>query len=395
MKRIIHFTTLMVTAFLTLSSASQSDSIQEILVPAIDFSKNELSTKPQILTDLEEKNSNVIVEAAVKSVVRMRIADLPTLYGECSLVVPSPSLPNINGRTLSATTSDDIVYSKQGSYTITWQYDDGSGTILEQKQEVVIKDVSALAPEIAQLPIITGDCMVSVTPPVAFDNCKGRVFAQTNDPLTYEKPGEYSILWVFEDGNGNATYQEQRVLVQDLIAPSITAPADLILKIDEWEQFAVAEDLGKPEGYDNCSEVVLSNNAPSFFKAGITEVIWTATDRNGNTATSTQKITVLSADSGNRIENNLLSFQGELKAGEFHLFPNPATSQTNLYVEIDLEAEVKIELFDANGRLVYEKSIQRSRGFEYQIPVSELSSGVYQVQVSVGDQIMSKRLIKK
>ncbi len=391
----MHFTTLIAIAFLTLSSATQPEPIQEILPSAFDFSKSELSAQPQIQQDLQQKTSNTSVEVAEKNAVRTRIADLPTLNGECSLVVPSPSIANENGRTLAATTSDDIFYSKQGSYTVTWQYDDGNGTILEQKQEVVIKDVSALTPEAVKLPTIRGDCMVTISPPAAFDNCKGRVFAKTNDPLIYDQPGEYSVLWVFEDGNGNATYQEQAVLVQDLISPLITPPADLTIRIEEREQFAIAENLGTPLGSDNCSEVVISNNAPSYFEVGITEVIWTSTDGNGNTSQAIQKITVIASVPRNGLENNRFAIQGELKPGEFQLFPNPAISETNLYVGMDQEADVKIELFDGAGRLVYERSIRRSNTFEYQIPVNNLSAGVYQVQVSVGDQIMSKRLIKK
>ncbi|WP_296704559.1 T9SS type A sorting domain-containing protein [Algoriphagus sp.] len=387
------FIILVLIGFMTLTSSGQSEEIQETFIQTLNFSKNAIEENSEIKENSIQQGEDIDKE--IKTPIRKKLADLPTLYGECSLVVPSPTIPNENGRSLVATTSDDIFYSKQGTFTLTWQYDLGDGNFLEQEQEIVIKDVSALAPEVSNLPLIKGDCMVTVTPPAAFDNCKGRILAKTNDPLIYDQPGQYSILWIYEDGNGNATYQEQSILVQDLIAPSISPPTDLTVRINENEQFLVLEDLGIASGSDNCSEVLISNNAPSFFEIGTTEVIWTSTDNNGNSSQAIQKITVIPSSLENNQESNRLSFQKELKVGEFHLFPNPASSVSNIYVGIDREAEVKIEVFDSAGRLVYEHSLQKSNTFEYQIPVNELSAGVYQVQVSVGDQIMSKRLIKK
>jgi hypothetical protein len=50
--------------------------------------------------------------------------------------------------------------------------------------------------------------------------------------------------------------------------------------------------LGTPATADNCSVASVTNNAPSTFPAGTTNVVWTVTDGSGNTATATQVVIV-------------------------------------------------------------------------------------------------------
>jgi hypothetical protein len=50
--------------------------------------------------------------------------------------------------------------------------------------------------------------------------------------------------------------------------------------------------LGTPATADNCSVASVTNNAPSGFPAGTTNVIWTVTDASGNSATANQVVVV-------------------------------------------------------------------------------------------------------
>jgi hypothetical protein len=50
--------------------------------------------------------------------------------------------------------------------------------------------------------------------------------------------------------------------------------------------------LGTPSTGDNCSVTSLTNNAPASFPVGTTNVIWTASDANGNSSTKTQVVIV-------------------------------------------------------------------------------------------------------
>ena len=49
--------------------------------------------------------------------------------------------------------------------------------------------------------------------PTATDNCSGTINATTTSPLTYNTQGTYTVVWNFNDGNGNTSTQNQTVIV--------------------------------------------------------------------------------------------------------------------------------------------------------------------------------------
>src|SRR5690606_35583949 len=117
------------------------------------------------------------------------------------------------------TTSDPISYSDQGTYVITWSFDDGNGNTSQQTQTVIVDDVTAPVPDLAVLPDATGECYVTVTAPTATDNCEGTITGTTTDPISYSDQGTFVITWTFDDGNGNTSQQTQTVIVDDVTAP--------------------------------------------------------------------------------------------------------------------------------------------------------------------------------
>ncbi len=56
---------------------------------------------------------------------------------------------------------------------------------------------------------------------------------------------------------------------------------------------ATGVNLGTPSTSDNCTVISLTNNAPGSFPLGISNVIWTASDANGNTASASQVVLVI------------------------------------------------------------------------------------------------------
>jgi hypothetical protein len=73
---------------------------------------------------------------------------------------------------------------------------------------------------------------------------------------------------------------------------SITAPPDITVEGNTFGG-AIGVNLGTPTVSGGTPPYTITNNAPSFFPLGETIVIWTATDASGNTATATQKVTVV------------------------------------------------------------------------------------------------------
>ncbi|MTH15793.1 SBBP repeat-containing protein, partial [Flavobacterium sp. LC2016-01] len=92
------------------------------------------------------------------------------------------------------------VNSGEYSCTIT-----GTGGCDDTKKiNVVIGDIEKPVPDLAALQTITGDCHTVVnTIPTATDVCAGAIIGTTTSPLSYSLPGTYTIVWNYNDGNGN------------------------------------------------------------------------------------------------------------------------------------------------------------------------------------------------
>jgi len=122
-----------------------------------------------------------------------------------------------NPTIVNATTNNSGEYS----CTIT-----GTGGCDDTKKiTVFIGDNVAPIPVLATLPTITGDCNTTVTTiPTANDACSGLINATTTSPLSYALPGTYTIVWNYSDGNGNASTQNQTVIITSQPLPTANSP---------------------------------------------------------------------------------------------------------------------------------------------------------------------------
>ncbi|MFM9056211.1 MAG: MopE-related protein, partial [Bacteroidota bacterium] len=206
--------------------------------------------------------------------------------GECSATVSAPTATDTCAGSVTGTTSDPLTYSAQGTYTITWSFNDGNGNTSTATQTVIVDDVTApSAPSIADA---TGECSATVSAPTAIDNCAGSVTGTTSDPLTYSSQGTYTVTWSFNDGNGNTSTATQTVIVDDVTNPVLGAcPADV-------NQCSPIVTWTAPSASDNCgiASLVSSHNSGDTFPVGTTTVTYTATDIAGNTSTCSFDVTV-------------------------------------------------------------------------------------------------------
>ncbi|HTG67262.1 MAG TPA: T9SS type B sorting domain-containing protein [Flavobacterium sp.] len=94
-----------------------------------------------------------------------------------------------------------------------------------KKVDVVIGDIQAPVPDLATLPMITGDCHTQITTiPTATDICAGAITGTTTSPLSYNLPGTYTIIWNYNDGNGNSINQNQTVTITRQPLPVVNTP---------------------------------------------------------------------------------------------------------------------------------------------------------------------------
>ncbi|MBN2663305.1 MAG: T9SS type A sorting domain-containing protein, partial [Bacteroidales bacterium] len=216
------------------------------------------------------------------------VATLSDVIGECSATVTfTPTATDACAGTIYGTTSDDLYYDAQGTYTITWTYDDGNGNSSVQYQTVVVDDVTAPVADAGSLTTLTGECFVDEpTHPTATDNCVGTITASTT---TTFPAGTGTIIWIFDDGNGNISTQEQQILVDDVTAPVADAAS-----LDDLLGECSVDEPTAPTATDNCSGVITGISDITFpiTTQGTYTVTWTFEDLSGNISTQTQNVII-------------------------------------------------------------------------------------------------------
>ena len=218
---------------------------------------------------------------------------LPDVTGECSAEITTypTATDTCSEDIITGTTEDPLFYDEQGTYTVTWTFDDGNGNTVTQTQRVIVQDVTAPDPDVATLPTVEGICSAIIeTAPTATDNCSSSsIEGTTTDPLSYTDQGIHTVTWTFDDGNGNTATQTQTVIVQDVTAPVPNVAALLDVS---GECSAVIETA--PTATDNCTGSIpgTTSDPLSYTEHGTYTVTWTFDDGNGNTATQTQTVIV-------------------------------------------------------------------------------------------------------
>jgi subtilisin-like proprotein convertase family protein len=142
-------------------------------------------------------------------------ASLPIVSNPCTATVSGvPTATDNCMGSITGTTTDALTYNVEGTYTVEWTYDDGRGNITTQTQTVIVTDNAPPVPNVAILPNVTGNCVVTIdSPPTATDGCSGTIIGTTTDPVSYNLIGTFFVIWTFDDGNGNTWTQNQTVVV--------------------------------------------------------------------------------------------------------------------------------------------------------------------------------------
>src|SRR5699024_3764476 len=146
-------------------------------------------------------------------------SELTDIVRECEITpedMLTPTATDNCAGTIDGSTKDPLDYGDQGTYTITWIYEDGNGNTSTQDQTLIVDDQTAPVPDESDLPDIVRECEIApedILTPTATDNCAGTIDGSTNDPLDYGDQGTYAITWIYEDGNGNTSTQDQTLIV--------------------------------------------------------------------------------------------------------------------------------------------------------------------------------------
>ncbi|HRK29227.1 MAG TPA: HYR domain-containing protein, partial [Chitinophagales bacterium] len=128
--------------------------------------------------------------------------------------------------------------------------------------------------------------------PTATDNCGLPTVTGTHTSGSPFGLGTTNVVFTATDVSGNTATCSFNVTVNDAIAPVITCPANISVAANNGCTANVS--WASPTATDNCvlSGISGSANPGSMFSAGITTVVYTATDLAGNFATCAFTVTV-------------------------------------------------------------------------------------------------------
>jgi len=295
------------------------------------------------------------------------VASLPNATGECSATVTAPTATDNCEGAITATTTDPLIYTDQGTFTVTWTYDDGNGNTSSQTQTVIVDDVTAPVADVASLPNETGECSATVTAPTATDNCEGAITATTTDPLIYNDQGTFTVTWTYDDGNGNTSSQTQTVIVDDVTAPAITCAANDSRTVNQInDTYLASGGEFDATATDNCLGVVtishdagviltpqVGPNSTSLdgweFPVGTTTITFTATDVEGNASTCTVEVTVDNVEVSGTLTLNGACLPLDMTISLYEPgTPNPAPVLAGTFADITIDPSGDFS-FDASG----------------------------------------------
>ncbi len=250
---------------------------------------------------------------------------------------------------------------------------------------------------------ITSNSLLTVPWNTPFDSLAKYDF----DLLGYENPIE--VNWNVEDYNGLVPgyYQisgkpkalninrflEETIQMNVLVE---NKPLPLDIKLDqnilpeEVVKDQVLANLSTSDEVDSIHSYLLMDN--EFVYLNGSQIHWKGEE---GRIKAPVNLKVISTDRANQsIERNLTLMMPDLPIN-LQVYPNPSTRYTTIRVDFSGDEPVNIKIFDATGRLVLEEESVQSNSYERQIDMEMLSNGMYQVQVQIGQFILTKRLVKQ
>lgn len=336
--------------------------------------------------DTDENPYNFSISATGFDITPPETPDLPELTNECSLTVTAPTTTDNCAGTVTGTTSEPLTYTQQGTFLITWTFDDGNGNSTTAEQTVIIDDITP--PVVPTLADLAGDCSVTATSPTTTDNCAGTITGTACGSATFSNQGVYTLTWTFSDGNGNITTAQQTITVQDNTVPVVNCVSNQTINLNEGETFYTVQgdEFDPTVTSDNCNIANILNNfnstetlAGEQLEVGIHKITWIITDKSGNVSICNFQVTVDAYVGIKTLEDNGIK-----------IFPNPTNGIVNFNFTNNNVS--KISVFDVTGKQLMQKlNIQKTET----IDLSVFESGIYIINIYSQNQIFRTKIIKE
>jgi len=78
------------------------------------------------------------------------------------------------------------------------------------------------------------------------------------------------------------------------------------------------------------------------------------------------------------------------------IFPNPAEDFLNIEFQSNWEKEAKVEILNLPGQIILQKTFQLQQGINsFALKVDKISKGVYIVKINMGNNFITKLVVKE
>ncbi len=305
----------------------------EVTYPVIDVSQNEssctgmITVVDRVAPDAKCREATVVVDENGQGTVTVQQVDNGS-SDACGIQSMSLDKTTISCSDQTVTLTVTDIYNNSNSCTA----------------NLILKDNIAPIPNVATLPTITGNCEAGLEPPFATDNCAGQVMGTTADPLYFDKVGIYTITWVYDDGNGNTSSQDQTIIIEDDVAP---VPDRNNLPTLRAQCGLTVSTI--PTATDRCVGTIQGTTSDplTYNTQGIHIITWVYDDGNENSVTQTQRVVIRDTKAPVPDQPNLPALTGSCSVIITH-FP---TATDNCVGSITATTDSPLE-FDQEGTFV-------------------------------------------
>lgn len=269
-------------------------SVSSLSVAPDVFSCFNVGSNSVVLTVMDaEGNSSTCTSTVTVIDTLVPVPSLPTLPDvtdtcELTSLTPPSAIDNCSSTLIIATGDATLPITTVGTTVVTWTYDDGAGNLSTQTQNVIVTDVIAPVPDLSALAPVLDECEVTLTAPTANDACAGPITGTTTTTFPVTAQGTTTVTWIYDDGNGNTSTQDQLVTLTD-----VTLPVPDVAVLADYSGVCEVTPTA-PTATDACSGIVTGTSSSSFpiTTLGSTTITWVYDDGNGNVVTQDQLIIV-------------------------------------------------------------------------------------------------------
>ncbi len=297
--------------------------------------------------------------------------------------------PNVN-----VTQSGNINVNVFGTYTVNFTAEDFSGNVAGPVS-VEFEVGDSVSPVISTL---SGSevIVVEVNKPNFFEppvSAKDNYFPNVSlvrdaSQVKIYEIGVYPIIYTATDGAGNSSTYTRIVHVVDTEKPSVIAPP---LNIERWsgnydpmEGVSAIDNYWSPSWFESnqAIEVVLDNVDVNY--PGVYNIVYRATDGSGNvSALTTRIVNVWTPTSAESVDLSAM----------VQVYPNPSTGRFTVKLDAGVITDnATVQVVDMLGNVVMKAGSEIFVNGEAAIDLTGVSNGVYMVQLSTEQGVVTKRI---